>query len=44
VVCSPDDAYRCFVNTEMDYLAIGNFILERAKQGKSARRVEPVAD
>ncbi|MEX1115356.1 MAG: carbamoyltransferase [Akkermansiaceae bacterium] len=32
VVCTPDDAYRCFVNTEMDYLAIGNFLLERAAQ------------
>lgn len=32
VVCSPDDAYRCFCNTEMDYLAIGNFLLERSAQ------------
>ena len=32
VVCSPDDAYRCFVNTEMDALAIGHFLLERAAQ------------
>jgi carbamoyltransferase len=32
VVCTPDDAYRCFVNTEMDYLVIGNFILERVAQ------------
>ncbi len=32
VVCTPNDAYRCFVNTEMDYLAIGNFLLERAAQ------------
>lgn len=32
VVCSPDDAYRCFVNTEMDYLAIGNFLLKREEQ------------
>jgi carbamoyltransferase len=32
VVCTPDDAYRCFVNTEMDYLAIGNFLLERDAQ------------
>jgi carbamoyltransferase len=32
VVCTPDDAYRCFVNTEMDYLIIGNFILERTAQ------------
>jgi carbamoyltransferase len=34
IVCSPDDAYRCFVKTEMDYLVIGNFILERSKQPK----------
>jgi carbamoyltransferase len=32
IVCSPDDAYRCFVNTEMDYLVIGNFIMERTAQ------------
>jgi carbamoyltransferase len=32
IVCSPDDAYRCFVNTEMDYLALGNFLLERNAQ------------
>lgn len=32
VVCTPDDAYRCFVNTEMDYLAIGNFLLKRIDQ------------
>jgi carbamoyltransferase len=32
IVCSPDDAYRCFVNTEMDYLAIGNFLLKRSDQ------------
>jgi carbamoyltransferase len=32
IVCTPEDAYRCFVQTEMDYLVIGNFILERAKQ------------
>jgi carbamoyltransferase len=32
VVCTPDDAYRCFVNTEMDFLVIGNFLLERAAQ------------
>ncbi|HNV00680.1 MAG: hypothetical protein KA191_11095 [Verrucomicrobia bacterium] len=41
VVCSPDDAYRCFVNTEMDALAIGSFVLERGAQPSRqiARRV-----
>jgi carbamoyltransferase len=46
VVCTPDDAFRCFVNTEMDYLVMGNCVLERTAQpaGKAARRVAPQAD
>lgn len=46
VVCTPDDAYRCFVNTEMDYLAIGNFLLERAAQptGGIKQTFHPVPD
>ena len=32
IVCTPDDAYRCFVNTEMDYLVLGSFVLERTAQ------------
>ena len=32
VVCSPLDAYRCFMATEMDMLAIGNFILKKPDQ------------
>ncbi len=46
IVCTPDDAYRCFVNTEMDYLMMGNFVIERAAQAKSGieRRVAPQAD
>ena len=38
IVCTPDDAYRCFVNTEMDTLVIGSFLLERTAQPR--RRVE----
>jgi carbamoyltransferase len=46
VVCTPDDAYRCFLNTEMDYLVLGNFVIERGSQPKTpfARRVAPQAD
>jgi carbamoyltransferase len=46
VVCSPDDAYRCFVNTEMDYLAIGRFLLDRKAQPhqRVARTHDPVPD
>src|SRR6516164_6870961 len=32
IVCSPEDAYRCFMRTEMDYLAIGNFLLSKQDQ------------
>jgi carbamoyltransferase len=46
IVCTPDDAYRCFVNTEMDYLVLGNFLLDRLAQPKAGlgRRVAPVTD
>lgn len=32
IVCSPDDAYRCFMRTEMDYLVIGNYIFDKKRQ------------
>ena len=34
IVNSPQQAYRCFMRTNMDYLVIGNFILEKTKQPK----------
>ena len=32
IVCSPADAYRCFMRTELDYLAIGNLFFDKKKQ------------
>lgn len=32
IVCTPDDAYRCFMRTEMDYLVIGNFLYNKKEQ------------
>ena len=32
IICTPEDAYRCFMRTEMDYLAIGNFLFEKKQQ------------
>lgn len=29
IVCSPEDAYRCFMQTEIDILVINNFILKK---------------
>ncbi len=32
IVCTPDDAYRCFMRTEMDYLVMGDFLFEKTAQ------------
>jgi carbamoyltransferase len=32
IVCTPSDAYRCFMRTEMDYLVLGPFLLEKSQQ------------
>jgi carbamoyltransferase len=32
IVCTPEDAYRCFMRTEMDYLVIENFLLAKPEQ------------
>ena len=32
IVCSPEDAYRCFMTTDMDVLSIGNYLFKKAEQ------------
>ena len=32
IVCSPEDAYRCFMGTEMDVLVLGNHVLLKEQQ------------
>ncbi|MDP6505444.1 MAG: carbamoyltransferase C-terminal domain-containing protein, partial [Planctomycetota bacterium] len=32
IVCTPEDAYRCFMRTEMDCLVLGSFLLEKSQQ------------
>jgi carbamoyltransferase len=34
IVCTPEDAYRCFMRTEMDYLVLGPFLLDKRAQPK----------
>ena len=34
IVCTPDDAFRCFMRTEMDYLVIGNYFFDKREQNK----------
>ncbi len=32
IVCTPEDAYRCLMRTEMDYLIVGNYIFDKKQQ------------
>jgi carbamoyltransferase len=32
IVCTPDDAYRCFMRTEMDYLVVGDYLFAKKDQ------------
>lgn len=32
IVCTPQDAYQCFMRTEMDYLVLGNFLIDKKDQ------------
>ena len=43
IVCSPEDAYRCFMRTEMDYLVLGQFLLDKRDQPAWTRE-EPLRE
>jgi carbamoyltransferase len=32
IVCTPEDAYRCFMRTHIDYLVVGPFLMSKADQ------------
>jgi len=32
IVCTPTDAFRCFMRTEMDYLVMGDYIFDKKMQ------------
>jgi carbamoyltransferase len=38
IVCTPEDAYRCFMRTEMDYLVLGPFLIDKQVQPPFADR------
>ena len=38
IVNTPTDAFNCFMGTELDYLVIGNCILDKSKQDKSLKK------
>jgi len=44
IVCSPLDAYRCFMRTEMDYLVLGDYLLAKDRQPPEKREQLPKQD
>tara|TARA_B100000927_G_scaffold291348_1_gene293099 strand:- start:1016 stop:2860 length:1845 start_codon:yes stop_codon:yes gene_type:complete len=38
IVCSATDAFKCFMGTEMDVLAVGNYILYKEQQDKALNK------
>ncbi len=37
IVCSPEDAFRCFMGSELDVLVVGNCILYKTEQDKNLK-------
>lgn len=40
IVCTPEDAYRCFMRTEMDYLVMENYLFDKNEQPKFTEDVD----
>ena len=38
IICSPEDAFHCFMGTELDVLVVGNFILRKEDQDESLKQ------
>ncbi|MGR3176836.1 MAG: carbamoyltransferase family protein, partial [Candidatus Anammoxibacter sp.] len=32
IVCKPEEAFKCFMRTDMDYLVMGNYLVDKTKQ------------
>jgi len=38
IVCSPTDAFKCFMGTDLDLLAVGNFLLLKDEQDETLKK------
>ena len=38
IVCTPEDAFRCFMGTEIEMLAVGNCILRKDEQNPALKQ------
>ena len=37
IICTPTDAFKCFMGTEMDVLAVGNYVLYKEQQDEELK-------
>jgi carbamoyltransferase len=37
IICTPTDAFKCFMGTEMDVLAVGDYLLHKAHQDEALK-------
>ena len=37
IICSPTDAFKCFMGTELDVLAVGNYLLIKEEQDEALK-------
>ena len=44
IVCTPEDAYKCFMRTNMDYLAMGSFLLDKKKMRQDEIKVGDLSE
>jgi len=42
IVCTPEDAYKCFMRTNIDYLMMGSFLIDKKRQPQSRMNPEEV--
>ena len=40
IVCTPLDAYTCFMRTEMDYLVLGDVVFDKSNQPEWQENVD----
>ena len=38
IVCSPEDAFRCFMGNELDLLVVGNCVLQKSEQNPALKQ------
>ncbi len=44
IVCTPEDAYKCFMRTNMDYLIMGSFLLDKKRQSAKEIKVGDLSE